>query len=160
MPPREFTPEINEDFYQKLARPIKRRTAANVAGARGAALSRGLEGDSYERGAVSAAQESGDAQLSDLFADIQYRGAGLEREERLTGEGRQFQTGEREAGQEFESAEGEKLRAFQERMGKLGYDRTRDLEALQNRRDYQGAIWSGGAKLALGGVKGLLGKYL
>lgn len=139
--PQEYTPELTEEFYKRLARPIREETRTGVGQARSEALARGMEGDPFEAIGMGAARTGGATQLADLYAGLGMRGAGMQREERLTGEEREYRTGEREAGQEFQSAEAEKLRAFQERMAQLGYAQWREKEALGTRREYQALPW-------------------
>ena len=136
----EFTPEINEDFYNRLSRRISERGAQDVGRARGEALSRGLTGDPFEASAVGSARSATSNELADLDANLSYNVAGLQRQERLGKEQRGYQVEDRDLG----FAESVKNRDFQERMARLGYDQQRDMEALQNRRAYQGAIANAG----------------
>lgn len=108
--PQEYTPEITEEFYNKLSRPIQQRTAERAGAKRGEALARGLAGDPWEASAVGGAEAEGDQQLSDLYSKLNYDVAGLQRDERLTGEDRAFRR-----------AEAHDARAFQEKMARLGY---------------------------------------
>jgi len=120
--PMEFTPEINQAFLDKLKRPIKRRGVMDVGAARRESRARGLTGDPYESSAVGLAKLGTQEQLSDVESTMAYNLAGLGRQERLTGEGRQYQTGEREAGQQWRTGEAGLDRSLQERMAKYGYD--------------------------------------
>ncbi len=138
-----------------MATRIGDRGAQNVGLARSEALSRGLEGDPYEASAVGRERAATSGQLADLDADIGYKTAGLQREERLTGEGRQYQSGENERSRAFTAAESEKNRNFQERLARLGYDQQRDMEAVGNRREYQRFIRDKGYDSAVGGAKAL-----
>lgn len=142
--PLEFTPEITQDFYNSMARPIIQRGKANVAAARSNAVDRGLTGTPFESSAVQGAQGQADTDLSDFYAKTNYDVAGLKRGERLTQEGQQFQAGE--------SA---KNRSFEQSMAAQNYDRQRDMEALQNRRAYQAAPWQIASSAAgtAGGIK-------
>lgn len=145
----EFTPEITDDFYNKLAKGIENRGAMRQGQARSEALSRGLTGDPFEASATGAARAETDSELTGLGTDLAYNLAGMHRDERLTKEGRDYQ-----------SAESEKDRQFREKLARLGYDQSRDMEALQNRRGYQGALWNAGAQLGgklLGAGAGKLG---
>ena len=151
---QEFTPEITEEFRRKLARPIEERTAQGIGLARGEALERGLTGDPFEASAVGAARQGGAQSLANLEADLAYGQAGLQREERLLGEGRRYQTGEREASQLFGTGEGEKNRAFQERMARLGYDFEQGMRDKENKFS-----WGRAAETGLGlGAGALISK--
>lgn len=150
MPPKEFTNEINEDFYQNLSKRIQGRGNVAVGQARGEALSRGLEGDPFEAQVVGAARSGTANELSDLDANIAYNVAGLGREERLIGEGRKY-----------ESEEAQKNRNAQFELARLGREFGADQANTANRRSMQAALWQipaglGGAALggwASGGFK-------
>jgi len=144
--PQEFTPEFNEDFYKSLSRPIEERTASDVGRARGEALARGLEGDPFEASGVNNARNTGSNQLADLWSGINMQGAGMAREERLTGEGRTYESGEAEKGRQFQSVENEKLRSFQAQMA--------ELDRANQRRMNRGNKSSG-----LGDIAGLAAGY-
>lgn len=150
--PKEYTPEMNQQFFDTLARPINERTDANVGKARGEALARGLEGDPFEASGVNNARNTGSNQLSDLWSGINMKGADAARQERLTTEGQDWTAGQAQLGRDFSSSEADKNRAFQERMTQINYDNARGMEALNNRRDYQSAGWNTAASI----VKGFL----
>ena len=150
---REFTPELTEEFYKRLAKPIQEQTAQNVGLARSEALSRGLEGDPFEAIGVGAARTGGARSLGELYAGLGMQGAGMAREERLGETERGWKAGETEKQRGWESQEAEKLRAFQEKMAQETYNRQRDYEALMNRRKYQSELWSGLGQLAGSGLK-------
>lgn len=164
--PQEYTPELTQAFYKKMARPIKQRGAQMVGKARGEMLARGMEGDPME-GLMTAGARAGTSQeLADLYTGMGMQGAGMRREERLgetqrgwqTGErvgGQEWETGERVGGQEWRSAEGEKSRAFNERMARIQHERMQDMAKTAQRRKYQEALWTGGAGLAAGGLMSL-----
>ena len=137
----EFTPEINEDFYGRLAGRIARRTDAGVGQARGEALARGRQGDAFETSAVGMARGRGAEELNDLDAELAYKLAGMQREERLTKEGQVFQAGESQKDREAEERERE--------FNWLRYGgQAADAAKTANRRAYQGALWSAGASAA------------
>lgn len=142
MPVNEFTPEITEDLYQRMARRRQQITDADVGRARSEALSRGLSGDPFEASAVGAARAQGAEALGDMDADLNYRVAGLQRDERL---GRET----REDTQEFQAAESEKGRALQERLQRLGFE----FQADQARKQRKDAMWQAGIG-AVGGIAG------
>lgn len=148
--PKEFTPEISEDFYKRLASRIQERGVSREGQAIGEALERGRSDDPYLAASVGSARAQTSGELADLEAKLAYDVAGLGRQERLIGEER-----------EFGSAEAEKERAFREQMmrlqAQLGGEEYGRREALQNRRGYQSALWNLGAGLAgsyLGGPGG------
>lgn len=145
---REFTPEINQSLYERMARPVREQGARDVASARSTSLARGLTGDPFEASLTGLAKQGTANKLSDINADIQWTGAGMARDERLTGEQRAYGTSEREAGQQFQGAQNEANRAFQERLARLGYQNQRE----QADRESEGGL------LQLGGT--VLGTYL
>ena len=142
----EYTPEVTEDFYNRLAQRIQKRGGQDVGLARSEALSRGLQGDPYEGSAVGAARRGAGEQLGDLESSLAYNVAGLQREERLGKEG-----------QAYESAESEKSRAFQERMAKMYQAYEADQANTQYRRSYQSALWQAPLNLLTLGMGSYLG---
>lgn len=150
MPPKfEFTPEINQDFYDRMASRISKRGETQAGQARSEALSRGLGGDPYEASAVGLARQGTQQELGDFDADLGYRMAGLQREERLTGEDRAYQ--DKRSEQDFLNRK--ELAQFGSQLEDQSYGRR---EALQNRRGYQGALWNLGAGLAAKGLTAML----
>ena len=143
--PKEYTDEMNQNFYESLARPIEERTNVNVGKARSEALARGMEGDPFESLGVASARNSGANQLGDLWSGIAMQGADKARQERMVGEGQAFSSGEAQKTRDWTSAENDESRAFSEKMSNLAYDQWRGKEALANRRDYQSEIWNTGA---------------
>lgn len=79
----EFTPELNQKFYESLAGGIRRRGNEGIGTARSGALARGLTGDPYEGSAVGAVEAGTNQELGELDAGLAYKAAGLNREERL-----------------------------------------------------------------------------
>src|SRR3990167_10361316 len=124
MPPFEFTPELDEAFYQRLARRTGEREARNVGLARSEALARGQAGDPLETSLTGEARSQASQELSDIGLGLGLESAGRRREERLIGEGRTFETGE-----------AEKDRAFRERMSRLGYEFQTSLADTEYRRN-------------------------
>jgi len=122
-----FAPELDEAFIEKLQRPVRRRGARDVGLARGEALRRGLSGDAFEGAAVSGARARTGERLADIEADVGFRRAGLQRQERLIGEGRRFGVSEREARQRFSAGEAEKERQSRLRLQNLGFQQRRQL---------------------------------
>lgn len=153
--PKEYTPEMTQDFFKSLARPIEEQTRSNVGKARGEALRRGLEGDPFESLGVAKARTEGSNQLADLWSGISMQGAGMARDERLTGEGRAWQSEEAQKNRDFQSTESIADKQFQEFMSKLGYDQYRGKEALENRRGYQSEIWNTAAEFLKTGLGAL-----
>lgn len=153
--PQEFGPELTEAFYKKMARPIEERGKQRVGEVRGEALRRGMVGDPFEALGVSGARGQTSQELSNLYAGLGMEGAGRAREERLIGEGYEFQTGERVGTQEFESEEAQKQRAFQENMARI-YNQFRQDEAkTKYRRGYQEALWGVGASAVSAMIPGI-----
>lgn len=144
----EFTPEVNQAFYDKMANRIKNQGAADVGNARSEALSRGMAGDPFEAQAVGASRAATGNTLADFDATLGYNVAGLQREERMGVQNRGYQVEDRN----FDAAEAEKDRAFRQRMMELGYDQESDREAKSNRRGYQSAITNAGIGLVGKGV--------
>lgn len=131
--PIEFTPEITENFYNRLAKRISDRGSQRQGLARGQALERGLTGDPWEASAVGVAGNQTSQELADLDAKLSYDVAGLGREERLGQERRGYQVEDRD----FAAAEDEKRRAFEERL----MNRQGDMENTRNRRNLQSSLW-------------------
>ena len=132
--PLEFSPEISEDYYNRLAGRIQKRGEQSVGLARGEALAAGREGDPYEGVLTGAARSSTSRELADLDANLAYQMAGLGREERLTGEGRVWQAGQSK--EEFE-----RQSAFQERMARQRNAWEGEAASTASRRQMQQALW-------------------
>jgi len=173
--PQEYTPEITEEFRRRLAEPITQRMNVARGRARSEALARGLTGDPFESLAVGAAERGGERAMGDLEANLSYNLAGLQREERLGRESRQFGREERLGSQEF--SRGERLgsqeygagqatldRQFRERLAALGYQQAQEEAQSERRRSRQSDILGGAFTLggsALGGpIGGAIGKWL
>lgn len=156
----EYTPEINEDFYNRLSRRTSERGAQAVGQARSEALARGLEGDPFEASAVGSARAGTSNELADLDANLNYNVAGLRREERLGQQQRGYQVEDRD----FRAAQDERQRNFTERLARLGYaaaDQLQsDKEGKEYRRGYQNFIRQEGYNTALGGAKFAAGKFM
>ena len=149
----EFTPEVNEDFYNRLAGKISAKAGEQRGTRRGEALSRNITGDPWEGSAVGQIDAAEQGGLADLGANMAYTTAGMNREERLGEQSRGYQVEDRN----FSAAEAEKMRAFQEKMAKQGYDWRSGEASAENRRNQQSALWQmpfqlGG--MALGGWAG------
>lgn len=142
MPPMEFSPEITDEFMNKLTRPIQDRTAQRVGQARGEALERGLSGDAWEASAVGLAKGEGDRQETDVRADAAFQLAGLSRQERLGKEARGYDVEDRN----FAANERATDRALQERLARLGYDFQQSQSDTDFRRSYQMLPWQIGAQ--------------
>lgn len=133
MTPQEFTPELNEDFVNRLAGRAEARGAVRQGQARSEALSRGLEGDVFESSAVGGARAETDQEIKDIEGDFAYNVAGLAREERLGKQNRGYEVEDRN----FSAGEAEKNRALQERLARLGYDFQQNRDDTSFRRSYQ-----------------------
>jgi len=151
--PQEYTPELTEEFYKRLARPIEEETLKNVGLARSEALARGMEGDPFEAIGVANAREAGTNALANLYANLGWQGAGWAREERLNREARDWQAAEQEKNRIWEANEREKARAFQEHLARLQYEWQKKLKKrsfwdyLGGMAGQAGGIYAG-AKLA------------
>ncbi len=144
--PQEYTPEMTEEFYKSLARPIEERTNANVGRVRGEALARGLEGDPWESLGVASTRDRGTNALSDLWSNISMQGAGMARQERLAGEEREssqgFQSKMQQQGYGLGGIYDTNRAELARRAANQQYDIWRDKMAYTNRQDYQTAIWN------------------
>lgn len=149
MPPTEFTPEVNQDFYNTLSRRISERGAVQSGQARSEALSRGLGGDPYEAAAVGSARQGTANELNSLDSSLAYNVAGLNRDERIT-------NFNREDTQAFQAGESEKDRAFRERMATLQNGWAGDAANTENRRGMQAALW----QIPLGGAAKGFGAWM
>lgn len=129
----EFSPELDDKWLTRMMARYEQRGAADIGRARGEAIARGAGGDALEGSLVGSARTGLEDRLADLSANTAFQRAGLQREERLIGEGREF---DRE-GWRFQAEERNKDRSFQERMAHLGYQFESDAEAKANRRGYQ-----------------------
>jgi len=140
--PQEYTPEMTQNFYESLSRPIEERTRLNVGKARSEALARGMEGDPFESLGVASARNQGAQQLGDLWSGISMQGADKARQERMTKEGRDWQTTENAEAREWQSQEADAGRAFQEKMTQTNYDNSVGMLNRNNRNAYQSEIWN------------------
>ena len=138
---KEFTPEITEDLYKRMAARITRQGDTNVGLAHEEALARGLTGDPYEASLVGAARGSTAGQLADLDADLNFKVAGLGREERMRKE--DWAHSDEQAALD---------RSFQERLAERGYD----FQNTGMRRQQQAALW----QLPIQGAFAAGGAYL
>ena len=139
--PKEYTPELNEALYNRMAQRIETRGGADVGRARSEALSRGLQGDPFETSQVNSAREGTRQELNEFDLNLTDRLAGLGREERLIGEDRAYR-----------STETQKDRDWRERMEDLRYQRRRGDEEEDYNREAKGAAWKSGAQLLGRGV--------
>ena len=139
--PTEFNSDINADFYNRLASGIQKQGGYDVGQARSEALARGLTGDPFEASLTGMARANTSNKLADMGADMDYRLAGMNREERMLGEGRQYQTAERLGQQQWQSGESAAMRSFNERMARQQNDWASDAASTANRRSTQSALW-------------------
>ena len=154
---KEFTPEVTQDFYNRLAAGIQKQGGYDVGQARSEALARGLTGDPFEASLTGMARSSTANRLADLDANLAYNVAGLNREERLIGEGRQYGTSERLGSQEFQNEQNQAQMSFQDRMARLQHDWNSDAASTENRRGYQRALWQLPGQLAGAAIGGWAG---
>lgn len=109
----EFTPELDEQYLRRLLAPTEKRGEQFRQRRFSEALGRGLQGDPFESSAVGGADQATLEALANLEADFNFQRAGLTREERLIGEGREFQSGEAEKQRGFQASEAAKDRSLQ-----------------------------------------------
>ena len=150
--PQEFTPEITQNFFNRLAGSIRERGAKRRGLARSEALARGLTGDPFEASSVAAERGRTDVELANLEADLGFRVAGLQREERIG-------TESREDIQSFQAAEAEKDRAFRERLSRLGFAQDLDFDKTRRRREFQGDLTRSGIEAGAGLFTRGIGRY-
>jgi len=157
--PQEYTPEMNKNFFESLARPIEERTNLNVGKARSEALARGMEGDPMEALGVASARNQGAQQLGDLWSGISMQGADRAREERMRNTEREdtqaFGAEQSKLGRDWQSGENIAGRNFQEKMTQTNYDNAVGMNRRENRNAYQSELWGAGGKLAGGFLGGL-----
>ena len=157
--PQEYTPEMNKDFFESLARPIEERTNLNVGKARSEALARGMEGDPFESLGVASARNQGAQQLGDLWSGISMRGADRAREERMTNLNREdtqaFSAEQAQFGRDWQSGENAENKRFQERMAQINYDNDVAMNRRENRNAYQSELWNAAAGVARGAIGGI-----
>lgn len=122
----EYTPEITQDYVRRLQQPIKQQGAIDIGKARGEALRRGMSGDPFEALRVGAAENTRDTNLANTASDLQFKIAGLQRDERL-----QNTNWARESA--FKTAEAEKERDFQARMQNQQLEYAKALEKARRR---------------------------
>lgn len=109
---KEFTPELDDAYLKSLLQPIEASRGRRRGAFRRESLERGLTGDPYESAGVQGIETGVDTMKSNLSSQFAYSRAGLQREERLTGEARQFGAGEAEKDRQFRASEAEKARQF------------------------------------------------
>ena len=147
--PQEFSPELNESFYNMLAQRIKARGEESAGRAGSEQRARGFESsDPNMISGVGMARAQTSGELSDLDARLAYERAGLGRQERLIGEERAYQ--DKNSAQNFLNQ-----RELAQMTGKMQYDAQGDQNATDYRKAYQSALWQ------LPGMVGgaLLGKW-
>ncbi len=114
--PQEYTPELNEDFLERLLRPVKEAGSRRAAATRASFRDRGFGGDFAEFAGGELEDIETAHKVADLSADFNYNVAGLDREERLTREGRDFSVLDREDRQAFDADQRQRDREFQKWM--------------------------------------------
>lgn len=118
----EFTPEITGEFMKRLQDQYRQSADIGIGKARSSALSRGLSGDPYEALATGAVEGESQRGLSDQYANIAMKVAGMNQGERMTKQGQRYSTAERVAGQDYASKEAVLNRQAQEKLAKMQYD--------------------------------------
>lgn len=147
--PAEYTPEINQDYLANLLKGVDTEAAAQRGRARSEALARGLEGDVFEASAVGAVDSAALNEKSALKSDLAFKMAGLNRDERLMGQQRDWQVEDRN----FAATQREADRRLQEKLAVMGFDAARDSAESGLFGDIAGGIIGAGGA-ALGGYLG------
>lgn len=143
--------QLEEQNIQALKTRIEQERQARLAAARGQAISRGLQGSSFESRAVSEVNRLADEAMANGEREIrgQYSGQRLQIEEQeLT---RRWQSLEEEKNRAFQSGEQEKARQFEEQQAAL----ERNAQEMMSRREGRAALASTGAQI---GTLALLNK--
>ena len=148
---QEFSPEINENFYNMLAARIKARGEEAAGRAGSEQRARGFDsGDPNMISGVGMARAQTSGELSDLDANLAYQRAGLGRQERLIGEERQYQ--DKNSAQNFLNQ-----RELAQMTGKMQYDAQGAQNAADYRKSYQSALWQLPGIVLGAGIGGLAG---
>ena len=118
----EFTPEITGEFLKRLQSQYRQNADIGIGKARSSALSRGLSGDPYEALATGAVEGESQRGLSDQYANLAMKVAGMNQGERMTKQGQRYNTSERIGSQDYASKEAELSRQNQLKLAKMQYD--------------------------------------
>ena len=134
--PKEYTPEMSAQYLTGRIGEIEAYGRQDEGRAVAEMASRGLLGQAQYGSAVGQARAGTAREKSRTIGDFNLRLAGLKREERMTEEGREYQ-----------SSEAEKSREFQEKLAVMGYQfRRGEREAMQGYQrvqSQQGAVVGG-----------------
>lgn len=109
--PSEFTPEMDQKYLESLLAPIEQSRQVRRGAFRRDVLERGLAGDPYESSGVAGIETGVDRLKSDVASQFAFQRAGLQREERLTKEGRDFASGEAQKARDFQGYQADLDRA-------------------------------------------------
>ncbi len=145
----EFTPEINDKYLASLLNPIDEEQRRAEGRARMEGEAGGLIGKFSSGGKIGAAREGAARAKSDTISKFNWDVAGLRRGERLTGEGRAY-----------ESEEAKKQREFQEMLAQQGYTAEAARQRHEDIKGQQGLIAGGLMSAFSSGVGGLAGSAL
>lgn len=135
--------QLQEQNIQALKARIEQERQARLAAARGQAISRGLQGSSFETRATSEVNRLADEALNSGERDIrsQFANQRLQLEEQeLT---RQWQSLEEEKNRAFNAGEQEKARQFEQQQADL----ERNAQEMMSRREGRAALANTGAQI-------------
>ena len=166
MPAFEFTPELNERYLASLMNRIGYDEASAVGAAQTEGEAAGLVGLASTGSKVGAARAAAARQREAATAGLGMDLARMRREERLTGEARDYQSTEAQRAREFQMklaqfdwAQRIQTREAQERAAKIGQQQGMVTGALGTAAELGAAYFSGGASLLATQGKGFgLGK--
>lgn len=106
---REFTPELNQQMYDQFAGRVNKRADQRVGQGRSEALSRGIESDVFERSLTAGHRAAASEEIAGYDADLGYKVAGLNRDERLQNQYRTEDYGRQKERDKFLAGQHEKL---------------------------------------------------
>jgi hypothetical protein len=135
--------QLEAQNIQALKARIEEERQARLAAARGQAISRGLQGSSFETRAMSEVNRLADEAMASGEREIreQFNSQRLQLEENeLT---RKYQSLEDEKNRAFQAGENDKARAFQEQQALL----EREAAEMQSRREGRAALASSAAQI-------------
>ena len=152
-----FTPELSSEYLAKLLNETEARKASSIGLARQEGQSGGLAAQAAMGTRIGAAETEAASEQANTVSKFNFDVAGLDREKRLTQEGRAF-----------DMSEAEKQRKEQERLMRMGFDFQSGEREAQNRfetvQSQQGALFGSitgltmlGAGMYAGSKKGKSG---
>jgi hypothetical protein len=121
------TPELNQAILDQLKKQIELKKQQDIAAAQGSASARGISGSSFEANQIGAANRTATDAETNAAVQLAIQQAAQARDERLTKEGRDYQTSERVASQAYGTSERVGSEDFAAKQNKLQQD-FQDLE--------------------------------